>query len=282
MKKYLIYILVFLITIFLLGIGYFAYNNKDQKSTQTVTPTEPPKARENTPEPAIAKASQYEVPILMYHYIRDASAESELGQNLSVWPENFELQIQGLKNDNYVAIKMSDLADPDKIEISKILSESKKPIALTFDDGYEDAYTNALPVLQKYQMTGTFYIIRDYVGHPEYMNQTQVDKLSAVGMEIGSHSLNHPSLEKLGEDDQRPQIFDSRLSATSFCYPAGKYNEITVELVRSAGYSTAVTTQPGIANETSDLLELPRIRVTDSSGDALLSKINNALKNDWY
>lgn len=259
----------------LLIIGGIIYSQKGKNNNSVLTKVSPPWS---SPTPQYPKVTSYEVPILMYHYIRDASGESQLGKNLSVWPENFDKQIKGLADNDYVSIKMTDLADPDKKIISQIYFEKKKPIVLTFDDGYADAYTNAFPVLKKYQMIGTFYIIRDYVGRPEYMNQDQINELADAGMEIGSHTLSHPSLEKLSEADQKTQIVDSKESAASFCYPAGKYNDQTVSLVKDAGYTTAVTTNIGIATEKSDLLKLPRVRVEDGSAQVLLDKISYALE----
>lgn len=216
----------------------------------------------------------YQVPILMYHYIRDASGESELGRNLSVSPESFKSHLKWLADNNYQTLKMSDLADPEKNTLSKIAYEKKKPIIITFDDGYEDAYTNAFSLLKEYNFIGTFYIIRDFVGREEYMNQVQINELEKAGMEIGSHSLSHPDLAKANEADSTEQIFDSKEKSTSFCYPAGKYNQTTVDLIKEAGYTTAVTTHGGIANETSDLLELPRVRVQESTGEQLGVKLN--------
>ena len=244
-----------------------------------INPSTPPATTINPkPTPQYPLVTQWQIPILMYHYIRIAPADNTLGQNLSVNPTNFDDQMKTIVNDGYITIKMSDIADPEKKAISKIYAQKKKPIALTFDDGYEDAYSNALPILQKYQMTATFYIIRDYTNRPEYMNQDQINNLTQAGFEIGSHSLSHPNLATASETTQHSQIFDSKAEATSFCYPSGKFNDTTVNLVKNAGYTTAVTTKIGIAKETSDLLKLPRVRAEDGSAQALLDKINYAFE----
>jgi len=263
-RLYLIYLLVGLIGLFLIIVGLMTWQNRENQTTINTTSIKTSKTE--TPPITYPKATTYNVPILMYHYIRVAPEGDTLGQGLSVTPENFALQMAWLKTENYASVKVSDLTDPDKKEISKILAEGQKPIAITFDDGYEDAFTAAYPVLKKDGFTGTFYIIRNFVGRSEYMNQTQIDELSSAGMEIGSHSLDHPNLEKLSIDNQKKQIFDSKNSAATFCYPAGKYNNDTVALVKEAGYLTAVTTKSGIANQDSNLFELPRVRI--KNGDA--------------
>jgi peptidoglycan/xylan/chitin deacetylase (PgdA/CDA1 family) len=214
----------------------------------------------------------------MYHYIRDASGESQLGKNLSVNPTNFDLHLKWLQDNDYESLTVADLSDPDKKILSQIIGEGKKPVIITFDDGYEDAYTNALPVLEKYKMTATFYVIRDYVGRPEYMNQKQIDSLEKAGFEIGSHTLSHPDLTKISLEDGQKQISDSKEDSTTFCYPAGRYNDTTVDLIKKAGYKAAVTTHFGIADQDSLDLELPRVRVEESSGQALGNKINAAYK----
>lgn len=269
-QVYLIYIFIGLTVLFLGLVGFSVWKNKPVKTTSNLIQET---TKKDVPEVIYPKVSEYKVPILMYHYIRIAPIGDTLGENLSVTPTNFALQMKWLNENNYATLSLVDLDDPDKKAISKITALKKKPIILTFDDGYEDAYTNALPILKQNNFTGTFFIIRDFVGRPEYMDQTQIDKLAASNMEIGSHTLSHPSLEKLSESAQRKQIFDSKLSAETFCYPSGKYNDTTITLVKEAGYKVAVTTSPGIANQDSNLFELPRIRMQDFNGESLGKKI---------
>jgi len=229
-----------------------------------------------TKQPEIPKVSEYQVPILMYHYIRDAFGETELGKKLSVSPSNFALQLKWLKENNYETIKISDLADPGKTALSKVYFDKKKPIVLTFDDGYQDAYAQALPILKKYGFIGTFYIIRGYVGGGNYLNQAQIDELANAGMEIGSHSMTHPDLSTVNFDEAKNQILNSKSGAISFCYPSGKYNDQIISLVKEAGYTSATTTHMGVADQNSNLFELPRIRVEDGSGETLKNKIESA------
>lgn len=265
-------ILIFVLVLVALTGGFFIYKSKSKVSADS----QPIIVK--SPTPQYPKVEKYNVPILMYHYIRDASNESQLGKNLSVNPANFDSQMKWLDDNDYQTLKVSDLTDPDKKEISKILFQKKKPIAITFDDGYADAYTNAYPILKKYQMTATFYIIRNYVGKTEYMNQNQIDALSAANMEIGSHTLSHPDLSKLDATSARKQIFNSKEKAASFCYPAGKYNSTTIDLVQQAGYTTAVTTHSGIASQDSNGFELPRVRIEDYSGKTFGDIINAAFE----
>lgn len=253
------------------GLGFIVWHKYFKSSAATLITNSDKK--ENKPE--IPKISEYQVPILMYHYIRNADGESELGKNLSVSPDNFAAQLAWLKESGYTTIKMADLADPERTAVSKAYFENKKPIILTFDDGYEDAYTQAFPTLGKYGFIGTFYIIRSYVGGGNYMNQAQINELAKAGMEIGSHSLSHPNLTVLSLADLKKQIDDSKEQTTTFCYPLGKYNDQVITKVEEAGYSTAVTTRGGIANQESNLFELPRVRIENGGGDYLTERIKS-------
>lgn len=265
-------ILIFIGVIFLIAIGLICWKVFGKKEIEAVSFLAP------KPSPTITypKVTTYQVPILMYHYIRNAEGESEMGKNLSVSPENFEAHVKFLKDNGYETLRVADLADPERKALSKIVYEEKKPIILTFDDGYADAYTNAFGILKKYNSTATFYIIRDYVGKAEYMSQDQINELEKAGMEIGSHTLTHPDLTKISVDDARAQITKSKENALTFCYPAGRYNQTTVQLIQEAGYLAAVTTKFGIAGESSNPFELPRVRVENTSAEVLVNKIEAA------
>lgn len=224
------------------------------------------------PEPTYAKVATYRVPILMYHYIRVADPADTLGVALSVTPQNFDNQMKWLKDNNFESMKLADLTDPDRKVISQIIGQNKKPVIVTFDDGYDNAATIATPTLKKYGFIGTFFIIRDFVGRPEYATQAQIDEMVANGMEIGSHTLDHLDLSKISLDRAKKQIVDSKLTAETFCYPSGKYTPEVVNLVKEAGYVAAVTTHPGVANQDSDLFQLPRVRIENISIEAFAQK----------
>lgn len=286
------YVWIVLISILVLATAIFSYlnfrskpavNNSAQKPSATanqsaiITPY--------IPDDNFILPETYEVPILMYHYIRVADANDKLGYALSVTPENFDSQILWLKTNNFMSIHLADLADPQKIALRKVFAQNKKPVVITFDDGYTDAYTQALPILKKHQMTGTFFIIRDKVGRDDnfYMNQSQIDEMALVNMEIGSHTLTHPNLATSSAEKARIEISDSKFAANVFCYPSGRYNESIANLVKDTGYLAAVTTEFGVAKETSNLFTLKRVRIENGDGDYLGERIQKAKemsKND--
>ena len=159
-------------------------------------------------------------------------------------------------------------------------------VALTFDDGYLDTLTAALPVLKRYAFRATCYVVSDCVGahnrwddeagreRQELMTQAQIGEWLAAGMEIASHSCTHPWLNRIDDETAAHEIDDSRaalqrtfgVAIDHFGYPFGGLTDRIVELVRRSGYASAVTTQPGIARASDHPLRLPRLLVRGDNG----------------
>jgi len=272
MRNHLKFIFVFSGILIIILLGLFIWSKNRSQATvlnhvSSPTPTSYP------------KVEKFDVPILMYHYIRNAPANDQLGAILSVSPQNFASQMKYLHDDNYWTIKLADLADPNLQEISKVYYLKKKPIVITFDDGYDDAYTQAFPILKENGFIGTFFIIKDYIGRNGRLSQSQIDTIANDEMEFGSHTLTHPDLTKISSDDAKNQIFNSEGDWLVFCYPSGKFNDEVVNLVREAGYKVAVTTKIGIARDTSNLLELPRVRIENTNVQDFADKISYAYEH---
>jgi peptidoglycan/xylan/chitin deacetylase (PgdA/CDA1 family) len=184
------------------------------------------------------------VPILLYHHV--ALHQSE---NLYyVPPDAFERQMHLLDAWGYQTISVELLVNA----IKQGAELPPKPIILTFDDGSETIYTNALPIMQKYNFTGTAYIVFNYVARHSYMNPEQIRGLYNSGWEIGSHSLSHADLTERSER-QMDEIVESRrkleylldVPILSFSYPFGAYDEDSVHYAHYAGYIAAM----GLADE---------------------------------
>ncbi len=229
------------------------------RPTLTPSPTVTPSIT-STPTPAGVAS----VPILMYHYIREVDPVADpRGYELSVTPDMFAAQLDWLKSQGYTPIRMDSVA--------RCLEDARlcppRPIVLTFDDGYTDAYTTALPMLQARGFIGTFYIVNGFIGQPNYMTWDEVRALSGAGMQVGAHSLTHSDLTTLSYEQASTEITLSRrqlesmlgVPVTSFCYPVGQFNGQLVALVRQAGYTSAATTIQGW--NYSSPYTLPRIRI---------------------
>jgi peptidoglycan/xylan/chitin deacetylase (PgdA/CDA1 family) len=201
----------------------------------------------------------------MYHYIRAVDRDRDpLGYELSIEPGLFEQQIAWLHAQGYAGVRMDTLA-------RCLRGEARCPpkaVALTFDDGYADAFTTALPVLGQYGYTATFYVVSGLVGLPGYMTWEQLAALRDAGMEIGAHTIDHPDLTTLDMYEAERQIAQSKadlerglgIEVVSFCYPAGMYNATLAEQVRAAGFLSATTTRWDA--DYSDVMALPRRRIS--------------------
>jgi peptidoglycan/xylan/chitin deacetylase (PgdA/CDA1 family) len=236
----------------------------------TLFPTVP--ADSQPPLPAIpdpGEAVGGPPPILMYHYIRKVDPSiDQLGYELSITPELFDAHMSWLHEQGYTTLRMDAAARCIRGEIRC----PAKAVALTFDDGYEDAFSGALPILQRYGFTATFYIISGFVGQPGYMTWEQVAALRDAGMEIGAHTVNHPDLVNEDPAVSEYEIVQSKadleqhlgINVTSFCYPTGLYNWSVEEQTRAAGYLNATTTRWD--SDYSDMLALPRRRISGGTG----------------
>jgi peptidoglycan/xylan/chitin deacetylase (PgdA/CDA1 family) len=209
------------------------------------------------------------LPILMFHYIEDpAQAKDRIGKELSVSPAHLAQDLDWMASHGYRSVGFAQVQ-------SGMLP--LKPVMLTFDDGYEDAYVNALPALQSRGMTGTFYIITGKVGLPGYMTWDQIRIMQRDGMEIGAHTVHHPDLSRLTPEKQKEEIGGSMdalekelaMPVLSIAYPSGKYDKDSLREAAREGIPYGVTTHRGIAG-TGSRLELPRLRVKDSTSMARL------------
>jgi peptidoglycan/xylan/chitin deacetylase (PgdA/CDA1 family) len=208
------------------------------------------------------------IPILMYHHIAVPEAGADaIRRDLSVSPANFEAQLRYLVDRGYEPISLESLVR--HLQIGGALPP--KPVVLTFDDGFRDQYTNAFPLLKKYGFTGTFFIITGFVdeGRPEYVSWSEIELMHGNGMEIGSHSYTHPSLEGKSFDYIVWQVLGSKEAIEArtqepvrfFSYPSGQYDQQAIDVLRSAGYWGAVTVEPGSLQSSERPFEFKRIRV---------------------
>ncbi len=231
-------------------------------STATASPT-------STPLPTSDGVSRtLRVPILMYHYLSAPPPGANIyRRDLSVSPEQFDAQLSYLQQHGYHTVSLRDLL----YALNRGRDLPDKPIILTFDDGYADNYTNAFPILRKYGFTATFFVLTSLVDeeHPGYLTWLQIREMSRAGMEIGSHSKDHPDLRHRSRDFLIWQILGSKQSIEdhtrrpvfAFSYPSGHYDVRVEKVLAEAGYLVSVTTEQGTVHTSGQLLRLERIRV---------------------
>ncbi|MFH1888708.1 MAG: polysaccharide deacetylase family protein [Candidatus Omnitrophota bacterium] len=210
----------------------------------------------------------YTVPIAMYHSV-DPHA---LPQNrLALTPETFERQMRFLKNNNYNVLSLEPIA--------ALIEEGKrvphKTVSITFDDGYKDNYIYAFPILKKYNLPATIFIIIDEVGRPDRLSWKEINEMRDSGIiTFGSHTFGpEPLVNIKSEEEIRGQIFGSKRiledklgrPINAFSYPEGRFNDRIKQLVMEAGYKLAVATNPGKEFSDDDIFALKRLRISSNA-----------------
>ncbi len=219
---------------------------------------------------AFSAQTAYIVPILMYHSID----HNDKASGLSVSPENFARQMEFLRKNNYNVIPLEKTI----AYIRKKERPPQKTIAITFDDGFENNYKDAYPVLKKYGIPAAIFIIVNRVGAPGFLTWDEIKEMSDSGIiTIGSHTRTHFWL--LGSDPRfladevvnSKKILEDKLGkkVNIFCYPMGAFDAQSKKAVEDAGYTCAVSTNPsGVAQD--DIFAIKRIKISHSADNILI------------
>lgn len=230
------------------------------------------------------KMTPVKIPILMYHYVEYVKDDNDLiRKKLDINPALFEAHLRTLKNANYETYYVKDVPDI----LSGAIRYSTQSAILTFDDGYEDFYTDVFPLLKKYHMRATAYVIYNYIGHKGFMNEAQIRELIDSDLvEIGSHTLDHLYLKSIPNHIANAQILESKnlfekrfgIKIKTFAYPYGAFNEANRDAVQKAGYSAAVSVIPGVMQSEENLFFLARIRPSIFTPSTMISTIESYRK----
>jgi len=191
----------------------------------------------------------------MYHSINN----SPIGdQQLSVNTNDFEEQMKYLSDNGYIALSFDELLDAGNY---------KNPIIITFDDGYADNYVNAYPILKKYKLKATIFIVSSYINSPGFLNENQISEMKDT-ISFQSHTVSHLPLAKFNKQD-----LDYEFSASNdkiskithkpvfvIAYPNGSYNRHVISAATKY-YKYAVTTKFGYYFSDSPRYKIGRIAV---------------------
>ncbi len=212
--------------------------------------------------------SFYVLPILMYHSV-DLTVPK--GNVLTVSLDTFERQMAFLKKNHYSVLALDSLAD----YVSGQKKVPPRAVVLTFDDGNQDNYTYAFPVLKKYGFCATIFLIVSEVGQPGRLSWEQIRQMHDSGLiSFGSHTLTHCFLDsKRSKEDLEPEILGSKKEleeklgkkVKTFSYPMGRFTPLCVETVKDAGYKVAVVTNPGGKYSNRDIFALKRLRISENA-----------------
>ncbi|HMM22975.1 MAG TPA: polysaccharide deacetylase family protein [Selenomonadales bacterium] len=209
--------------------------------------------------PALATYS--EVPVLNYHQVNN-----EAHNSLTLSSSEFEDQMAYLAKSGYTSISPEQLVD--YLQYGKELPPN--PILITFDDGYEDNYRVAYPILRKYHFTATIFLITDFVGNNgRYLTWKQVREMRDNGFDFESHTLSHILLSNATDEEIRSQLVKSKEAlewrlgqkVEYLAYPGGAYDQQVVKLAKEAGYRAAFTIDLGRDAKYCNLFSLNRIPI---------------------
>jgi peptidoglycan/xylan/chitin deacetylase (PgdA/CDA1 family) len=225
----------------------------------------------------VAFSKQKEAAVVMYHrVVNEPLTDSKF--NVYITKDKLDWQLGNLKKRGFDFITFKDLANGVKV---------KKPIILTFDDGYEDNHLNLLPLLKKHQAKAVIYCLGDRsiqsniwderLGEPRanLMNDSQIKECHDSGLiEIASHGLNHQHLPSLNEADADEEFKLSKQNLeqlinekiVSFAYPYGDYGEREEVMAYEAGYDFAIGTVNGPLKLTDNYYAIRRIQIFPNEG----------------
>jgi len=239
LKRFVIFFLLFII---FSSAGFFVYLNK-----------------------------KYIPAVLMYHYVKDSSIVEH--DKRYIRPQTFDKQMKFLKDRKYNVIPLEKFAASLK---------EKKPmprdtIVITFDDGHLDNYQYAYPILKKYNLPATMFIIVGEIGQKDSMTLEQIREMSDSGLiTIGSHTVSHEHLPSIKDKERikneivlSKQVLEAIIKkpVNCFSYPIGGFNEEIRQMVIDAGHTTAVSTSPGLNYPNNDPYAIKRVRISESSSN---------------
>lgn len=221
---------------------------------------------------------KYDIPVIMYH--RVVNDESEGGvHGTYVTAKKFDEHMRYLKEHNYHPITFKELL---KINYRNRFNNGKKYVILTFDDGYEDNYKIAFPILKKYEFNCIIYLVShlnynkwdvEVPENPEkkfpLMTWDMIKEMQEYGIEFGGHTMTHQKLAHIPFEQAKEEITKSTQyleeklgeKLVCFAYPYGDLNEQVKEFVRNSGYSFAVATDSGDLSFSEDLFQIRRIGI---------------------
>lgn len=216
------------------------------------------------------------VPILMYHQVTPHGWPSFA--KYTVTPAAFEAQMAWLAKARYKTIQMDQL-------LAYHAGHATLParsVMITFDDGFQDCVNYAVPILQAYGFTATFFLVAGLVGKRSrwlvphigtefaLADWTAARQLEKAGFQCGAHGLNHMALTELSPSACQEELLQARLlledklghEVRDLAYPHGRYDERVRAIAQESGYRSACSVRIGRFRRSDDPLALPRVPVT--------------------
>jgi len=218
------------------------------------------------PLPANMPAPEDDVKVLVLNY----HMVNPMVISLAIDPTDFEWQMKYLVDHGYHTISTDELYD--FMEGKGALPD--RPVLITFDDGYVDNYTNAYPILKKYNLKATIFIVTGFVSSRKgYLTWDQLREMEQHGIMAQSHTVTHAPLPELPDERIREELVESKRTAEAelghpidfIAYPTGAHDLHIVSIAKAAGYRGGFTVKYGNVDRSSNVYAMERVPVFRTS-----------------
>lgn len=237
----------------------------------------------------LSRSTLQKIPVLLFHKVEP---QAEWGVT-ALKPSKFRELLQRLKEQGYQTLSLEEFSSPDNLDW-------RRKLLITFDDGYERVYTHAFPILESFGFTATVFVITGFIGKENswdlnlggrrfrHLDWNQIKQSAERGFSIGSHTVNHVDLTKLGprqveyELKKSKQDLEEQLGreVVHLSYPFGRFNQLVQKEALRQGYQTAFSIYPGRTPSLRENLSLKRIAMY--SLDSPLSLRIKLQGGFWY
>lgn len=202
------------------------------------------------------------VPILLYHHMGGIGRPSRS----YLEPALFEAQLETMRRGGYAAADLASLAG----EMRAGRRMPRRRIAITFDDGWRDNYLLAFPILRRFRVPATIFLVSGRIGLKEYVGWEEIREMREAGVSFGAHTVSHPRLTEITPAEAKREIEESKKriedglgeEVATFCYPYGFFNRAVRDMVEAAGFRAACCNSPGRLWPDGDLFALKRVTMT--------------------
>lgn len=223
----------------------------------------------------------YVTPVLMYNHIDERSREWKL----SVSSDSFARQMEFLKAHRYRVLSLGEYAAllRDKKRIPR------KSVVITFDDGYDDVFSQAYPVLRKMGFPATVFVRTDSIRQPGHLTHEDLAIMSENGIEIGSHAVTHAFPPDMASAEIEKEFANSKTilediiekPVTLLSYPGGGYSDAAAKIAENIGYEAAVTTSRK-GRGPLDRYAIRRIRISRTADSLVVFWLKTSGFSTWF